>query len=335
MNGPRARTRARAEAEVRPLLFDALDGAGPDGAGPDGGGIDPEILDRLKPSRRRALDALARDLLPSVRGPDKEMLVRLLGGAGGAVETARRNSRSSRASIRLRAGGFLADTGSAVAVQDLLELLRDANPQVRWSAARGLGRLGDPIALSPLLASLEGPRSLPVDVVADAVFEIRICPVSVLRQGLKSRSVATRAVTVELLGRFQALAAADDVLGLLQHDPSVEVRARAARCLGRMGTPRTVAPLLACLDDGPVAMRIQAIWALGEIGADEAVPALRAIVLNGAQQMAEAAALALLASGAFGTKVLTQIAADGGPSAALAADALASLSDLDQAPVQP
>ena len=176
-----------------------------------------------------------------------------------------------------------------------------------------------PTALSPLLASLEGPRPLPVDVVADAIFEIRTCPVSVLRQGLKSRSVATRAVTVELLGRFQALAAADDVLDLLHHDPSVEVRARAARCLGRMGTPRTVGPLLACLDDGPVALRVQAIWALGEIGAAEAVPALRAIVLEGAHQMAEAAALALLASGAFGVQVLTQIASDGGPSAGLAA----------------
>ncbi len=320
MNGPRARARARAVAEVRPILFEAL----------DGDAIDARILDRLKPSRRRALDALARDLLPSVRGPDREMLVGLLDRQG-AVETARRNSRSSRPSVRLRAGGFLADTGSDTAIHELLELLHDPNPQVRWSAARGLGRLGDPNALSPLLASLEGARPLPVDVVADAIFAIRTCPVSVLRQGLKSRSVATRAVTVELLGRFQALAAADDVLDLLQHDPSVEVRARAARCLGRIGTPGTVGPLLACLDAGPVAVRIQAIWALGEIGADDTVPALRLILLEGAHQMAEAAALALLATGAFGGQVLTQIVQDGGPSAGLAADALASGTDLESA----
>ena len=322
MNALRARTRARAEAEVRPILFAALDGTGL-----DGDGIDPRLLERLKPSRRRALDALARNLLPSVRGPEKEMLVALL-DRGGAVETARRDSRSSRASVRLRAGGFLADTGSDAAIHDLLALLHDHNPQVRWSAARGLGRLGDPAALSPLLASLEGPRPLPVDVVADAIFEIRTCPVAVLRQGLRSRSVATRAVTVEVLGRFQALAAADDILGLLQDDPSVEVGARAARCLGRMGTPRTVGPLLACLEEGPVAIRVQAIWALGEIGADEAVPALRAILLEGAHQMAEAAALALLATGAFGVQVLTQIACDGGPSGGLALDALES-SDLE------
>ncbi len=188
-------------------------------------------------------------------------------------------------------------------------------------------------ALSPLLASLEGPRPLPVDVVADAIFEIRDCPVSVLRQGLRSRSAPTRAVTVELLGRFQALAAADDVLGLLRHDPSVEVRARAARCLGRMGTPLTVGPLLACLDDGPVAMRIQAVWALGEIGAPEAVPALRTVLLEGPHQMVEPAALALVAIGAPGIQVLLMIAEGGGPSATVAAGILASRPDLE--PAQP
>jgi HEAT repeat protein len=316
----RARARARAEDEVRPILFEAL----------DGDVVDPGTLQGLTRSRQRALDALVRDLLPNVRGPDKEVLVGLLERQGG-VEAARRQSRSKRASVRLRAGGILADAGSEDATAGLLALLHDVNPQVRWSAARGLGRLGNPNALSPLLATLEGPRPLPVDVVADAIFEIRNCPVSVLRQGLKSRSVATRAVTVELLGRFQALAAADDVLGLLQHDPSVEVRARAARCLGRMGTPRTVDPLIECLDDGPVAMRIQAIWALGEIGAPEAVPALRLVVLEGPHQMAEPAALALLAIGAFGIQVLAQIAQDGGQSAVLAAEVLASRSDLEPA----
>jgi hypothetical protein len=53
--------------------------------------------------------------------------------------------------------------------------------------------------------------------------------------------------------------------------------------------------------------------------------------LEEAQQMAEGAARALLATGAFGIQVLTQIVEDGGPSAALAAEALASKSDLEGA----
>ena len=170
---------------------------------------------------------------------------------------------------------------------------------------------------------------MPVDVVADAIFQIRDCPVSVLRQGLRSRSVPTRAVTVELLGRFQALAAADDVIDVLHHDPSVEVRARAARCLGRMGTPRAVAPLLACVGDGPVAMRVQAIWALGQIGDPQAVPVLRGIVMEPSIQMGELAALALLAMGQHGVRALTELAGGDDTTATIAAGVLASGRDLE------
>jgi HEAT repeat protein len=314
----RARRAREAQAEVRPILFGIL----------DEGDFDPRTLDALKPGQQHALEAQARSLLPKLRGQDREVLAKLLDRRG-AVDAARRQSRSKRAAARAQAGEFLGDAASPTAMRDLLELLHDPNPQVRWSAARGLGRLGNPAALSPLLASLEGARPMPVDVVAEAIFEIRDCPVSVLRQGLKSQSVPTRALTVELLGRFQALAAADDVIDRLHHDPSVEVRARAARALGRMGSPHAVDPLLSCLGEGPVAMRVQAIWALGEIGAFQAVPALRGILLEPSRQMAELAALALVAIGPDGIKALGQIAEGDGAPAAIAARALASGTDLE------
>lgn len=313
----RAARRRRAEEDVRPLLFGAL----------DRGDIDPRTIDALKPVERRALEAQARSLLPKLRGQDKESLARLLERRG-AVEEARRQSRSKRAAARAKASEFLGATGGRAVLLDLLERLDDPNPQVRWSAARGLGQLGDSGALSPLLASLEGARPLPVDVVADAVFQIRDCPVSVLRQGLKSRSVPTRAVSLELLGRFQALAAADDVIELLHHDPSVEVRARAARCLGRMGTARGVDALLSILDHGPTATRAQAIWALGEIGDRHAIPRLRAILFEPSHQMRELAALALVAMGPYGILLLTQLAEGDDQLAAIAADAKASRPDL-------
>lgn len=163
---------------------------------------------------------------------------------------------------------------------------------------------------------------MPVDVVADAIFQIRDCPVSLLRQGAMSRSVPTRAVAIELLGRNQHLSALSDVIELLHHDPSVEVRARAARCLGRMGTPRAVEPLLGCLSSCPIAVRVQAIWAMGEIGGPQVVPALGGILLEPSRQMAELAASALVAVGPTGAQALTRIAAGAGLAADIAAEAL-------------
>jgi HEAT repeat protein len=316
--GLRARSRraraAGAESEVRPLLFEAL----------DRGEFDPTVLAALTPVQRRALQAQARSLLPKLRGQDRETLGRLL-DLDGSVDAARRQSRSKRARTRAEAGEFLGESGSPAAVRDLVALLADPDPRVRWSAARALGRLGHPGAISPLLGALEGPRALPVDVVADAVFQIRDCPMSVLRQGLRSRSAPTRAVAVELLGRFQGLSALDDVVAVLHGDPSVEVRARAARALGRMGSPRAVDALLASLEEGPVAMRVQAVWALGEIGAPQAVPALRALLVGPSRQMAEPAAVALAALGDPGLRVLKHVSEGDGHSAAAASHALFSL----------
>lgn len=312
------RTRfARAEAEVRPVLYAAL----------DRGAFIPGEVDKLSSTKQQALQTMARSLLPKLEGADRETLGRLL-NHWGAVDAARQQRHSKRTQVRAKAGEFLGESGSPTAVRDLLELLHDPDPRVRWSAARGLGRLGHASALSPLLACLEGPRALPVDAVADAIVQIHNCPVAVLRQGLRSKSVSSRAVTVELLGRFQALAAIDEVVELLHHDPSAEVRARAARALGRMSSPRAVDALLVHLDDGPPAMRVQAIWALGEIGDPRVLPVLRDLVLQPSRQIGEKAAMALAVLGPQGIEVLSEITATGGQAAAVAANALTSRSVL-------
>ena len=276
--------RSKAEAAVRPLLFQSI----------DAGDVDVHALKALKAVERQALHRQATALLPQLRGQDHEHLARLL-ESNGEVRAARRQLRSPSAAARARATRFLGETGRPAAVEDLVRLLRDPKPSVRWSAARSLGRLGHPAAVTPLLGSLEGDRPIPPDVVIEAIAQIRTCPVAVLRQGLRSRSAPIRAVSVELLGRFQALAAGVEVIGLLNHDPSIEVRIRAAQSLGRMGLPRAVDPLLATLRSGPVAMHPQVVWALGEIGAEEAVPALREALTGPSAQVRSAAALALQA----------------------------------------
>lgn len=305
--------RDRRIAAIRPIIYGAL----------DEGDVDWKAVDALEPALQRALDTKARSLLPKLRGEDRQVLGRLLEHRG-AVDAARRETRSRRAASRACAVEFLGDTGVAAALPDLTSLLHDRDPEVRWAAARGLGRLGDPGGVPALLASLEGRHPVPVDAVADAIFEIRTCPMALLRQGLRSHSVPTRAVAVELLGRFQAVSATDELNDLLRHDPSFEVRARAARSLGRIGSPRSVQPLLACLDASPAAVRAQAVWALGQLGAAEAVPALRDLLVDASHLLSEQAAQALAAISPLGVAVLTQEAENYGSAGRTARQALES-----------
>ncbi len=289
----------------------------------DEGDLSAAAIEALTPVQHQVMETQAKNLLSSLRGKDRETLGVVLDRLG-AVDAARRQAKSKRAVARAEAGQFLGESGSPEAVRDLVQLLQDPDAKVRWAAARGLGRLGHPSAVPALLASIEGALPVPVDVVAGAVAEIRECPVPLLREGLTSPSVPKRALTVELLGRFQALVAADEVIDLLHNDPSVEVRARAARSLGRMGSPRAVQPLLGCVEDGPVATRAQAIWALGEMGALEALPVLRTTLQGASHHLGELAADALAAMGPRGIQVLNEVAAGGGSAAPLAARSLAA-----------
>lgn len=308
---------AGVEAEVRLLLFRAI----------DEGDLSAAAIGALTPVQQQVLETQAKNLLPSLRGKDRETLGVVLDRLG-AVDAARRQAKSKRAGARAEAGEFLGESGSPEAVRDLVQLLQDPDAKVRWAAARGLGRLGHPSAVPALLGSVEGTLPVPIDVVAGAVAAIRECPVPLLREGLSSPSVPKRALTVELLGRFQALVAADEVIDLLHNDPSVEVRARAARSLGRMGSPRAVQPLMGCVEDGPVATRAQAIWALGEMGALEAVPVLRTTLLASSHHLGELAADALAAMGPPGIQVLSDIAAGESSAAPLAARTLAAQKNL-------
>jgi HEAT repeat protein len=309
-----SRRRAGLEASVRPILFRAI----------DGGDVDLSTISALDGPRQRAVESQARSLLPKLRGEEREALARLLEERG-VVDAARRQSHSRRPTARAKATDLLGQAGSPAAVRDLVPLLRDPDPQVRWSAARGLGTIGHVSALPPLLASLEGTRPLPVDVVADAVTQIRESPVPLLRQALRSRSGPMRAVAVELLGRFQALASAGDLIRVLREDESLEVRARTARALGRLGSPRAVTALLTALEREAMAVRAQTVWALGQIGDAQAVPALRGVLVGASKQLSELAAAALAAMGSSGLAALAQVAdGDGPPQASeIAAAALA------------
>jgi HEAT repeat protein len=294
----RAEQHAAREAVIRTALYRALD--------------DPEpasIIDDLDAPGRRLLEAKARALLPALRGEDRETLGRLLESRG-VTDAARRQCHSHRARQRVAACQLLGDVGSSFAVLDLVPVLDDPRLAVRTAAAKALGRLGQPTGVAPLMGAVASRKRVPVDVAADAIQQICDWPVSVLEPCLSDPSDRTRALAVELLGRFQATGCVGALVEVLQQDPAPGVRVRAARALGRIGSPRAVPALLHSVHSGSAALRAEAVSALGRLGAVTAVPTLRVALLGPSLRVSGAAAMALHGIGPQGIEVLREIADD-------------------------
>lgn len=201
----------------------------------------------------------------------------------------------------------LAKMGVA-AVEPLLTVLRDANPNVRAGAARALGKIGDRRALSALefclrfdnstevrksavwALHLGDARAVPalVDALGDTDEWVRFGAVIVLAKigtpavksltnALKSDDATIRATAAETLGRIGDRRAAD-TLALLLFDNRQNVRDHAAVSLGRMSDARAVDTLIDILQSSRSELRTKAIKSLGQIGDVRAVePLIQAV----------------------------------------------------------
>jgi len=307
--------RAReADARMRPVLIRLVGDAGSEPApgvttvadhGPDA----------------RAVERLSIELLGKVRGEAREALASLLGERG-VVERARRRSRRRGAVGRARAVELLGAAGIADAVPDLVHLLdHDGDRQVRIVSARALGRIGDPAAAAPLLASLAG--GMPAGTVAHAILKVGPAAEPALRAEVTAGSSAARATAAELLGLLGSVVSIPDLGRALSDDAEPEVRARAATAIGRIGAPAGIPGLVAALGtDRTGPERAAAAEALGRMSATVAVPALAGLVGEPAVRVARAAAAALADLGADGCRELEALAGTGGVAAAHAREAL-------------
>ncbi len=312
----RTRRHARIEAAVRPALLEFLAEDDPD----------PAALEVTSRAAGRSLDELAAGLLTKLRGEDRRVLERLLETTG-SLERARRRTRRRGAVGRARAAELLGAAGHTAALDDLTLLLADRDHDVRATAARALGKLGDPAAVPALLASLEARRPVPAGVVTMALLHIGPAAGAPLAEALATpHSASTRAIAAELLGRLGGLSAAGELIRALRHDRDATVRAGAARALGRIGVQRAVAPLEACLiDDQAPAVRQAAAWALGELGGTRAFAGLAGALLSDDHALARRAADALVGCGPTGLALLQRTAAGHGPGAREARETLGTI----------
>jgi len=306
-----SRRRERVEADIRLLLTRVV----------VDGDFDLNLL-RATRTRGRAIDRLAAEQLPKLKGEGRQHLSALLDRRNVLVR-ARRSTRSRGPTRRASAAYLLGTIGGAESLPVLQKLLLDdPDAEVRIVAARALGHLGDPRAVAPLVLALE-QELVPPGITSAALLAVGETAVDGLRTVLRGPGPRTRALAAELLGVFGAIPAVPDLLGTLR-DRDSEVRIAAARALGRIAAPAAVPALVECLAvSEPPALRAVAAKALGQLGAIDAVDDLAVLLGDTDHWTAHNAAQALAAISADGRGLLEERGARDGPGADHAREALA------------
>ena len=218
---------------------------------------------------------------------------------------------------RADAAEYLGRNQHREAVPALCALLTDRDRTVRMVAARSLGRIGSPDAVSALLGSVTNAR-MPQQVVAEAMIRLGRPARTRLVAALGAEQPRARAVAVEVLGLVGAIDAIPRLVVVLRHDPVLEVKIRAARALGRIGTLSAFGALLdAARPDQPQPLRAVAAQALGNLGDPAATLRLTLLLSDDDYWVAHNAAGALVRLGEAGMRTLQTTAQRGTGQAAV------------------
>ncbi|MEO1133760.1 MAG: HEAT repeat domain-containing protein [Cyanobacteria bacterium J06639_1] len=168
-----------------------------------------------------AADSVTPDAVPTA-APDRDLMLRQL--------------RDRDPATRMRAARAFCDIEDPRSIDALVDLLQDACPLARVSAAYALGRNTAPQVVDPLVRALDRDWN------------------GYVRKG-----------SVWALGNARDRRALPAVCQALRHDISA-VRLWAASALGQIGGEEAIAPLIEGLQQDPVAaIRGNCAWALGQV----------------------------------------------------------------------
>jgi HEAT repeats len=210
--------------------------------------VETMLLDNLEVATPEELPALANCLRCS-----------------GLLDLRIHEARHARGWKRRDALVALGRTRSPQAIPALAEALDDHSAQTCIAAVRGLGRVGIGDAAVPLLERLmAGQLQVPEHTLKNALTNCCRESPRVLMNYLYHASGSRR----ELLARVLAEVANSDLgeeLLTLATDPLPEVRASAARALGRVGEPLALWALAKLIDDPEWFVRLRAVVALASL----------------------------------------------------------------------
>jgi hypothetical protein len=143
-------------------------------------------------------------------------------------------------------------------IDGLIEALKSARPETMVAAARALGKLGNRLAVEPLVILFNTSTSPPAVrlAAAEALLELKSAPAVVTLLGaLRRDSWQVRRNAAAVLGQLQAIWAVEPLAAKLK-DPHPVVRRTAAAALKRIGTAEAVAALRKQLGGSPIQERL-------------------------------------------------------------------------------
>jgi len=204
-----------------------------------------------------------------------------------ALDRWMREARRGRFKARLDAIGALGEVGDERAVDELIGLLGDDDPDVVRAASRAVLARDPDYASDRLADALASPDRRVAETAAAVLVSMGPDAVEPLMSQLNSLSVQARRLAVESLG-----AAGDDsvvgaLLPLLETEPDAEVRVAAMEAATRVGSPAACTALRrASQSDPDWFVRARAYALLAEHGAPGATQfLLEALILRESQRM--------------------------------------------------
>ena len=243
---------------------------------------DLESEPSLHVRRELATRALAGDLrrletwleIVSNHGHDPAGLEPAVFEEAGLVDRALRQLHDDRRWVRrAAAAGLLGWTGSPRAVRPLLEVVRDRRSEVaavRAAALRALGRIRHADAVGPLVETLSSDESWLPPLVASMLARIGEPALLPLIERLEDDATPTpvRRWAAQILGDIGHRRALIPLVRALS-DLDAEIRARAAKSIGRLGDERGVDALLERLLVDPVPfVRISVARGLSQLASE-------------------------------------------------------------------
>lgn len=206
----------------------------------------PELLERvraLSDGERAHISRTVFMMLQDVTGEAAHRLRQVAAASGLApiAMAAARHRSAVRRADGAEALGRLAPEG---ALELLLELSEDPDPEVRTVAVRALGGFEQSVAVERVVQSLAADSGVPSTIAATALLQQGQAASDHVRLALREPDAGIRRGAARVAGLLQVPGAGDELVGLLEDDHE-SVRLAAMRSLERLPVREALAPLVA------------------------------------------------------------------------------------------